>query len=102
MTTTRKKQDTFWLDDNNGIFAYGFRKKETALKAILDLWNDDPEYHKERYGDMLQNITLENVKEETGWYCKKCSYWTMGEAMCLECGRNLRSFSTMYVIYFHS
>lgn len=89
----------WFLDGYEGISCNGYRKKSTALKDMIELWNDDADYHKKEYGDV--QFTEDNIKKEFGVFCPKCSYFTIGEDFCAECDKRYVQV-VMFTLYFES
>lgn len=96
----RMKQSCWWLSSLEGISCNGYRTKQTALKAMLELWNDDLEYHKGKYGDIT--LTEEQIKEEEAVFCESCSYYTINsdDKTCQECGETKKYTIKTFTIYF--
>lgn len=99
----KKKRITkscFFISEGDGISCNGYRKKETALKAMLELWNEDKDFNEQEYGKRA--IILENIDEEKGVWCSQCNYFTIrDEGFCDECGETKRHRMTMFTIYFN-
>lgn len=96
----RQPDAVFFQDWQDGMFTLRCTTKEQAIKVMQELWDDDPEFHKEKCGDIKFNE--ETVKEERMYTCNSCDIYTLGENVCMECGNSLspigrRTFS----IYFN-
>ena len=95
-----KKPPSVWFfSEGDGICVQRCKIKAEALKLMQEIWNEDLEYNKKKYGDI--QFTEDKVKEERYWYCRKCETNTLGEAVCNECDHFFTSNGRpCFAIYF--
>jgi len=84
-----KKGLAYFYSDDDGMFTVGCNTIEEAIVAMKEAWDDDPDYYKEKFGDVV--FSKDNIKEDIYFRHRICHYYTIGnDAICGECGEVLK------------
>lgn len=81
-------------DEGHGMFTISCRDEAVARAAMVrELREAGIDQHGRFYPPekLLPdvNIDIAKIKEDRIFFCEHCSYYTVGECMCGECGKQL-------------
>jgi hypothetical protein len=53
--------------------------------------------------DIDEIVEMSKIVKEWYYYCRKCSFYSTGEAICMECDKDFKSNGRItYIYYFKS
>jgi hypothetical protein len=87
------KPRAYFYTEGEGMWVFGCKTAEEALEAMRKEYleaDEQPGFVEEYYGFGIERITLENVKKDRIYYHRICSYYTVGENWCGDCGEQTK------------
>jgi hypothetical protein len=76
------------MTEKGGIFTVNCPSIEVALPLIKEVFDEDYSEHWDE--EDRPTITFNDLIEKVLYECKKCGFYTIGEAICLECEADLK------------
>lgn len=73
-------------EDGNGAFTFSCKTKEIAQKVIQQALD---EYINDNADEKII-CALKEIEQRRMYECRKCGFYTIDEALCMECGRELK------------
>lgn len=95
-----KQLKAYKLDDDIGMATRRCSTLEQAEEAFIEFlatWDEG-----EKWQERLKAFDKNKIKKDTHYFCQTCNYYTIGEAMCYECGKDFKSNGrSTFVYYWH-
>jgi hypothetical protein len=84
-----KNKVAYFYSDGDGMFTVGCNTIDEAIIAMQEAWDDDPDYYKEQFGNVV--FSKDTIEESVYFTHRICHYYTIGyDAICGECGEPLK------------
>ncbi len=87
------KPRAFQMSEGDGFIALSCSTKEIAQK-VMQVEADDT-------GDGDLKIDINKIQIQQRFYCRHCSFYTLEEPICVECGENLSPIGRKTFIYYY-